>query len=122
MLITPKKSKASTGSSKASSPKKESKKCTEAEDEKKSEKKTDKKPAKKTEKKSEKKETKEIIEAETKVTGDELKLRVQKATARVFNIDKDKIEFVDVPECVDGYNIYYCKISFKDRPDQTEED
>lgn len=118
MLITPKKTKSSTGSSKASSPKKESKKCTEAEDEKKSEKKTDDKKKKD----NKKKETKKIIEAETKVTGDELKLRVQKATSRVFNIDKDKIEFVDVPECVDGYNVYYCKISFKDRPDQTEED
>lgn len=120
MLITPKKTKSSTGSSKASSPKKESKKCTEAEDEKKED---EKKSEKKTEKKTkEKKETKEIIEAETKVTGDELKLRVQKTIARVFNIDKDKVEFVDVPECVDGYNVYYCKISFKDRPDQTEED
>ncbi len=71
---------------------------------------------------AEKKETKKVEEAETQVTGDELKLKVQKAVAKVFNMDKDKVELVDVPDCVEGYNVYYCKLTFKERENQVEED
>ena len=74
------------------------------------------------EKKVEKKETKKVEEAETQVTGDELKLKVQKAVGRVFGLDKDKLELVDVPDCVEGYNVYYFKITFQERENQVEED
>ena len=101
---------------KASAPKASPKNCT------KNEEKCTKCEKKCAEKKVEKKETKKVEEAETQVTGDELKLKVQKAVAKVFNMDKDKVELVDVPDCVDGYNVYYCKLTFKERENQVEED
>lgn len=63
-----------------------------------------------------------IQEAETQATGDELKIKVQKTVAKAFDMDKDKVELVDVPDCIDGYNVYYFKITFKDHEGQTEEE
>ena len=104
---------------KASAPKASPKNCT-----KKEEKctKCEKKCAEKKTGKSEKKEVKKVEEAETQVTGDELKIKVQKAVGRVFGLDKDKLELIDVPDCVDGYNVYYFKITFQERENQVEED
>lgn len=107
--------KASKASASKASPKnctKKEEKCTKCE----------KKCADKKVEKSEKKETKKVEEAETQVTGDELKLKVQKAVGRVFGLDKDKLELVDVPDCVEGYNVYYFKITFQERENQVEED
>lgn len=101
---------------KASAPKASPKNCTKKEE------KCTKCEKKCAEKKTEKKETKKVEEAETQVTGDELKLKVQKAVARVFDLDKDKVELVDVPDCVEGYNVYYFKITFQERENQVEED
>lgn len=101
---------------KASTPKSSPKNCTKKEE------KCTKCEKKCAEKKTEKKETKKVEEAETQVTGDELKLKVQKAVARVFDLDKDKVELVDVPDCVEGYNVYYFKITFQERENQVEED
>lgn len=101
---------------KASAPKSSPKNCTKKEE------KCTKCEKNCAEKKAEKKETKKVEEAETQVTGDELKIKVQKAVAKVFNMDKDKVELVDVPDCVDGYNVYYCKLTFKERENQVEED
>lgn len=112
---SPKASKASPKEENKKADKKESKKEDKCE---KCEKKCEKNCS---EKKSEKKSEK-VEEAETQVTGDELKIKVQKAIAKVFNMDKDKVELVDVPDCVEGYNVYYCKLTFKERENQTEED
>lgn len=121
MLLPVKGSSKKSSSPKASkaSPKKENKK-----DDKKESKKEDKceKCEKKCEKKCSEKKSEKVEEAETRVTGDELKIKVQKAVAKVFNMDKDKVELVDVPDCVDGYNVYYCKLTFKESENQTEED
>jgi hypothetical protein len=73
-------------------------------------------------KKCAEKKSGKIEEAETQATGDELKLKVQKVVAKTFDMDKDKVELVDVPDCIDGYNVYYFKLTFKDHEGQTEEE
>lgn len=116
MVSQPKKTKTSNNSSKSKQDK-STKKSSECKG-----KTEDDKKCKKCKDKCENKEDKEeITEAETQATGDDLKLRVQKTLATVFNADKDKIELVDVKDCIPGYNVYYYKISFKDTNDKGSE-
>lgn len=61
-------------------------------------------------------------EAETEASGDELKLKVQKAIKKTFGIpDSEKIEFFDLPGFAEGYNIYFAKLSFKDSKEAVKE-
>ena len=116
MVSQPKKTKTSNNSSKSKQDK-STKKSSECKG-----KTEDDKKCKKCKDKCENKEDKEeITEAETQATGDDLKLRVQKTLAMVFDSDKDKIELVDVKDCIPGYNVYYYKISFKDTNDNGSE-
>lgn len=71
-----------------------------------------------------KKEEDKVVatEAETEASGDELKLKVQKAIKKTFDIpDSEKIEFFDLPGFAEGYNIYFAKLSFKDSKEAVKE-
>lgn len=59
-------------------------------------------------------EIKTVTEAETKAAGDELKIKIKNVLSRVFYIDVNKVDLVDVQDYIEGYNVYYFKISFKD--------
>lgn len=115
MLSQPKKTKTSKNSSESKQNKsnKKSSECTDKNED-------NKKCQKCKDKCEDKEDKKEITEAETQATGDDLKLRVQKTLASVFDLgkDKDKIELVDVKDCIPGYNVYYYKVSFKDTNDK----
>lgn len=109
MLSTPKGTKTKATSKKVS--KSVSKKCTkesEGDDEKEDEKKDTKKKEVKT-------------EAETEATGDELKNKVKKAIVRTFNIqDANKVELNDLPDFIEGYNVYFTKLSIKAKEENSE--
>ena len=118
MLQTPKVKKCGCGKKVAGCAKKAGTKCCKESDKEdggddKAKKAPEKKAAKKTE--APKDDAKPVEEAETQATGDDLKVRVQKSLGRTFNVDKDKVELFDLPGYLDGYNVFFAKLSFKNK-------
>lgn len=57
-------------------------------------------------------------EAETKATGDDLKAKIRKSIAYTFGIeDHGKVDMYDLPDFLDGFNVFFTKLSLKTKKD-----
>lgn len=57
-------------------------------------------------------------EAETKATGDDLKAKIRKSIAYTFGIeDNGKVDIYDLPDFLEGFNVFFTKLSLKTKRD-----